>query len=185
MFHYPNVHVTEEQSASMGIPRVLVDTSGDELDDLSRGLVLIRRQYGVDGVVTGALLSDYQRMMMSIAAKDAGLRIYSPLWRKDQYNYMQSLVRHGFIFIITSISTYGLPPSFLGRVVDLELVEEILGLARRFNFNPAFEGGEAETLVLDAPLFRYRLRIIDAEIVRTGAYSWIYLVKGVGREDKD
>jgi len=178
MFHYPNIHITEHQARSLGLPRVLVSVD-DEYESLVRGLRIAKAEYDILGVVSGALLSDYQRMMINMAAKEVGLRVYSPLWRKDQGKYMVSLVKHGFRFVLSSISTYGLYPELLGKVVDLELVSRILKLAGRYGFNPAFEGGEAETLVLDAPLFRFALRITSAEVVRTGTYSWVYLIKGI------
>ncbi|HIP65174.1 MAG TPA: ATP-binding protein, partial [Pyrodictium sp.] len=43
--------------------------------------------------------------------------------------------------------------------LDSSDVEKVIQLARVYGFNPAFEGGEAETFVVDAPLFRYRVDV--------------------------
>ncbi len=192
MFHRPAVELTRLQAEALGMPILLRETSGEkgaELADLEEALREARDAYGVYGVVTGALLSDYQRMNINIVAHGLGLKVYSPLWRKDQEDYMRRLVRHGFRFIVTSIDAYGLGGRFLGRVVDEKMVEEIISRSRRYGFNPAFEGGEAETLVLDAPLFAKRL-VVRGRPLRVGEYSWRFVIeearlvdKGVGDGD--
>ncbi len=179
MFHRPAVQLTRLQARALGLPQVYVETSGEkgkELDDLRRALGKAAESFGVRGVVTGALLSDYQRMNINIVCEELGLKVYSPLWRKDQRRYMRELVEFGFEFIITAIDVYGLSPEFLGRVITRDDVERIISLADRYGFNPAFEGGEAETLVLYAPLFKARLQV-SGRVVRTGPYSWRYVIE--------
>ncbi len=186
MFHRPAVELTRLQAEALGMPLIYVETSGvrgEELRDLESALREARIRYGVYGVVTGALLSDYQRMNINIVAHRVGLKVYSPLWRKDQEEYMRSLVRHGFRFILTSASAYGMDGSLLGRPVDASLLEEILGRAKRYGFNPAFEGGEAETLVLDAPLFKKRLAV-RGRVERVGDYEWRFLIEEAWLEEK-
>ncbi len=180
MFHFPCVDVTRLQAEALGLPQIFVETSGlkdVELLDLKRALAEARSRFGIEGVVAGALLSDYQRMNIAFICEELGLRVYTPLWRKNQENYMRELVRYGFKIVITSISVYGLPPSLLGKVLTEEDVEEIIRRAREYGFNPAFEGGEAETLVIDAPLFKKRIILENFDIVRESEYSWRLIVK--------
>lgn len=51
-------------------------------------------------------------MMINIIAHEVGLRVYSPLWRKDQVTYLRDLYRQGFRFVLTSISTMVLAPGY-------------------------------------------------------------------------
>jgi len=178
MFHYPAVDVTELQAKALGLPQVFEHTEGrrgSELEDLKRALRKAAEKYGIKGVVTGALLSDYQRMNINFIAEELGLKVYSPLWRKDQAAYLRELVEEGFEFILTSITVWGLPPTLLGKVVTMEDVEKIIELADRYGFNPAFEGGEAETLVVYAPLFKSRIKV-EGRRVRLGEYEWRFEV---------
>ncbi|RLE60086.1 MAG: diphthine--ammonia ligase [Thermoprotei archaeon] len=186
MFHFPAVDVTKLQARAIGLPLIFKKTLGEkdkELEDLKQALMEAKTRYGIYGLVTGALLSDYQRMNINMIAHQLGLKVFSPLWRKNQEEYMRSLVRHGFKFIITSISVYGLGRNFLGKEIDEQAVEEILLRARKYGFNPAFEGGEAETLVLDAPLFKKKLRV-KGSVVELGGYMWRYRVEEAWLEDK-
>lgn len=187
MFHYPNIEWTKYQAEALGIQQVFYDTSGVkdlELEDLRRALNDVKVRLQVGGIVTGALLSDYQRMMINMVAHEVGLRVYSPLWRKNQATYLRDLYNGGFRFVLTSISTMGINPRLLGRVLTLDDIEELINSAQKYGFNPALEGGEGETFVVDAPLFRERVVIDDGEVQRLGQYSWIYIIKSVHLEPK-
>ncbi|NPA71131.1 MAG: diphthine--ammonia ligase [Crenarchaeota archaeon] len=174
MFHYPCIDVTDLQSKALEIPLIKFRTCGvkdRELIDLKNGLEKVKEMYNIDGVVTGALLSDYQRMNIAIICEELGLKTYCPLWRKDQAEYMRDLVRSGFKIIITAISVYGLPISLLGKELTEEDVELIIEKADEYGYNPAFEGGEAETIVVDAPLFKKRILLKKYTIVKESLYS--------------
>ncbi|NPA22876.1 MAG: diphthine--ammonia ligase [Crenarchaeota archaeon] len=174
MFHYPCIDVTELQSKALEIPLERFYTSGDkvrELEDLKTGLEKVKTKYSIDGVVSGALLSDYQRMNLSTICEELGLKTYNPLWRKDQAEYMRDLVRSGFKIVITAISVYGLPVSLLGKELTENDVELIIEKAEEYGYNPAFEGGEAETIVVDAPLFKKRIILKKYTIVKESLYS--------------
>ena len=63
MFHTPNVHLVPLQAEAAGFPLVTVDTEGikeAELADLTRAIALAVERHGIEGVVTGALMSVYQ-----------------------------------------------------------------------------------------------------------------------------
>ncbi len=82
-------------------------------------------------------------MMINVIAHELNLRVYSPLWRKNQVNYLRDLYNHGFRFVLTSISTMGIsPPRLLGKVLTLNDIEELISAALKYGFNPALEGGE-------------------------------------------
>jgi diphthine-ammonia ligase len=176
LFHYPALGVTRLQAEALGVPPVWEKVSGDGEEAALLRLMRRCRRLGAWGVVSGALLSDYQRLRFASAAEEAGLRSYTPLWRKNQEEYMRSLVREGFRVMVVSVQAYGLPGWLAGRVLDEETVEEIIRRARLYGFNPAFEGGEAETLVLDAPLFKKRL-VVEGAARRLGPDHYVYEIR--------
>ncbi|MBW9141310.1 MAG: diphthine--ammonia ligase [Candidatus Aramenus sp.] len=180
MFQHPNVQFARYQSEVMGFPHFFQRTSGEknkELDDL-RHAFLKAKEMGAEGIVTGALLSDYQRLNVNLIAEEVGLKTYSPLWRKNQEEYMRELVREGFSFIITSASAYGFPFDLVGKEVDEDDVERIIFSARKYGFNPAFEGGEAETFVVNAPLFKKKLKV-EGEKVKVGEFEWKFVIRRI------
>ena len=174
LFHTPSLRHAHVMAQAYGLPLEVEPASpGRELSSLYRLLKRCRDAHGARGVVSGALRSDYQRIRYLSVTDRLGLWHLSPLWHKDQEEYMRSLVREGFRFMLTRVSAYGLPLRLLGRVVTRRDVEEIIARARRYGFNPAFEGGEAETLVLRAPLMKRGLRARGRRVTRpdgTGEY---------------
>ena len=165
LLHKPFARYTRVQGEAMGIG-VRVAEVGDEDEELAILRVLRESvaETGATHLFVGALLSDYQRIRFALISEKLGLKIIAPLWRNDQVKYMYELVESGIEAMIVSVSAYGIPLEWLGRVIDRELVDQIVERSRRFGFNPAFEGGEAETFVINAPLFRRRV-CVDFERV--------------------
>lgn len=181
MFHYPSVDITKLQAKALGLPQIFRETSGlknKELEDLDKTIYEAIRKFRIEGIIVGALLSDYQRMNVSLIASKYNLKIFTPLWRKNQEEYMKDLIKHGFKLIITEINVYGLPMKFLGKPLTARDVEKIITYAKRIGFNPAFEGGEAETLVIDAPLFKKALKV-KGRVVKFSKYSARYVIEKV------
>jgi uncharacterized protein (TIGR00290 family) len=62
----------------------------------------------------------------------------------------------------------GLDRHWLGRSLDKILIGQLEYFSKKFGFNLTFEGGEAETLVVDCPIFSKRLDIRKANILWDG-----------------
>lgn len=160
MFHYPNVDYTAMQAEALGIRHVFGDTAGrkeKELDDLERTLV----ENGVELLVTGATYSRYQGDRINAMAERLGIEHLAPLWHIDPMEELNELAER-YEAIISSVSAEGLDESFLGKRIDAGMINRLAVLNRRYGINLLFEGGEAETFVLDAPLFRKRIVIEKA-----------------------
>ena len=167
MFHVPNIHITELSSEAMEIPLIKAKTHGvkeKELDDL-KGVLNKLKERGVEAIFAGALASEYQKSRIDQLCSDLGLVSIAPLWHIDPKKYMEEIIDSGFEVIIISVSAEGLDESWLGRRIDHQLLEEIINLNSKYGMHMAFEGGEAETLVLDCPIFKRRIKIIEASNV--------------------
>ncbi len=186
MFHVPCIELTTLQAKALGLPHIYVESSGEkgaELSDLYQALRASVKRYGVEGVVVGGLLSDYQRLNVNMICERLNLSVFAPFWRKNHEEYMREIVDLGFKVMVTAIDVYGLPSYLVGKVLTKKDVEEIIQRARKYGFNPAFEGGEAETLVLDAPLFKKALEV-KGKVVKCGEYSWRYVITEAKLVDK-
>ncbi|MEW6043488.1 MAG: diphthine--ammonia ligase [Thermoproteota archaeon] len=167
LLHHPNITLTSLQAKSMEIPQIIVETDSTdtqrELELLKKALHEAKTRYHVKGVVHGGILSEFQRTWFEEAARSLNLDVIAPLWQKDQKQYMQQLIDSGFEFIVTSVSCNGLDKSWLGKKitrVDLARLDE---LSKKYGFNLSFEGGEAETFVINCPLFSAPIRITKSE----------------------
>lgn len=185
MFHVANIHLTELSAEAMGIPLLKKVTKGikeEELEDLVLVLKDLKDK-GVEGIYSGALHSVYQKSRIDNICKELGLKSVAPLWHRDPEEYMREIINLGFEVIITSVSAEGLDESWLGKKIDLSVLDEIIDLNKKYGVHMAFEGGEAETLVLDGPVFSKRIKIVDSEVIweRDSGY---FLIKEALLEDK-
>jgi diphthine-ammonia ligase len=162
MFHYPAIRWTTLQSQLIGIPQAAIETKGTkekELDDLSEGLQGLKTRLGIEGIVSGAVASEYQRTRLDNLCEKLGLRSFAPLWHKDQEQLVREQIDYGFEFIITACNALGFNEKWLGKKIGYDELKELIKLHKRYGLNVAFEGGEAETFVLKAPLFKGRLSV--------------------------
>jgi ABC transporter with metal-binding/Fe-S-binding domain ATP-binding protein len=162
MFHVPNIHITDLLSEALDIPIISVETDGvkeEELDDLKRAFEELKGR-GVEAIYTGALYSVYQKSRIERLGSEVGLQIISPYWHVDELEYMRKIVSLGFKIIISGVAAWGLDESWLGRVIDDEMIDELIKLNEKYKVDLAFEGGKAETLAIDGPIFKKRIKIL-------------------------
>jgi ABC transporter with metal-binding/Fe-S-binding domain ATP-binding protein len=162
LFHTPNLHLTGLQAEAAVLPLVSAASAGreeEEVADLSRAISLAVDEHGIGGVVTGAIRSVYQATRVQRVCHSLGLWCFNPLWQRDEEGYLEEVLSSGFRFLVSGVSAAPLGESWLGREVDPAALSELGALARMFRMNPAGEGGEYETLVLDAPFFRKRIEV--------------------------
>lgn len=162
LYHRPNVDWVALQAQCAGVEHVVADAGeGDaaELDAL-RGVL---RGLPVDAVTSGALASEYQRTRIDGVCHELGLRSFAPLWHHDPARHLRDLLAAGVEAVFVHVAADGMGKEWLGRRLDLGAAEDLDRLAAGRGVNPAGEGGEYETFVLDAPQFRERVQIDESE----------------------
>ena len=166
LLHHPNITFTSLQSESMKIPQLVEEISSTdaetEFKKLEKLIILAKENYSIEGIVHGGILSKYQKDNFSLICKRNNLEIISPLWNKNPESYMKELLEENFEYIISSVSSDGLDNSWLGQIIDKTRLEHLKNLQSKFGFNLNFEGGEAETFVINCPLFEKPLFIQDS-----------------------
>ena len=185
MFHVANIHITELSAEAMGIPLIKKVTKGikeEELEDLKNILIELKDK-GIEAIYSGALFSIYQKSRIDALCDELGLESCAPLWHRDPVEYMEEIIDLGFEVIITSVAAEGLDESWLGRKVDRDSLLEIIELNKKYKIHIGFEGGEAETLVLDGPIFNKRIKVMESENIWEGD-SGYFLIKEAELEDK-
>jgi len=170
--HYPNISITKLQAKSMKLPHLYGSASSNdtkiEVSELESLLMQAKKEFGIEGIVHGGILSEFQKNYFESVCKKLSLKIISPLWRIDQKEYMKKLIESDFKYIITSVSSEGLDDSWLGREITRNDIDDLEKLAITHGFNLSFEGGEAESLVLNCPLFSMSLKIIKSNKIWDG-----------------
>ncbi len=168
MFHTPNIDLVDLQSEALDIPLIKFETEGkkeEELKDLRKAIEQAKSKFSLDGIITGALFSTYQRNRIERICDNLGLKVFSPLWHKDQEEEMREIVKEKFEIIFSSIAAYGLDKTWLNKIITDKEIDELIKKKDKIGVNIAGEGGEFESLVLDCPLFKKKIKIIKSKII--------------------
>lgn len=186
MFHVPNIHLTDLIADAVDIPIISVETDGikeEELNDLKRAFEDLK-SFGVEAIYTGALYSVYQKSRIEKLGREVGLEIISPYWHVDELEYMREIVSLGFKIVISGVAAWGLDESWLGRIIDDETIDELVKLNEKYYVDIAFEGGEAETLAIDGPIFKKRIKILKDK-KEWHHDSGVYIIEDAILEEKE
>src|SRR3989344_3490165 len=168
MFQSAGVEIIELQAQAMELPIIIQETAGEkelELLDLETALRRAQEQYHIEGIVSGALFSTYQRDRIEQICDRLGLKIFAPLWHKQPDAHLEELLHAGFEIIFTAIAAAGLDQSWLNRVIIKTDIEKLKKIREKTYINIAGEGGEFESVVLDCPMFKRKIKIQKAEII--------------------
>jgi predicted ATP pyrophosphatase (TIGR00289 family) len=157
----------------MQIPFVGVDSrmgssKEEECQVLVQAIEKAKSGYNIEGIVHGTISSRFQNDIFRNACSQHGLANITPLWNVRPYEYLQMLIDNKFRVKIVSVSAAGLDFSWLGKDLTRELIGELAVLSKRYGINISFEGGEAETLTMDCPIFKKKLSIKSSRILWDG-----------------
>jgi len=177
MFHHPCIERTKLQAEAIGVPHLTRKTGGEkekELEDLIAVLGKIKDE--IDAIVSGAVASRYQKDRIELVCKELELRSITPLWGKDQLKLVQAEIDAGFDIIFSGVSSAGLGKDWLGRILDVQIVEKLKEVHEKHGINVSGEGGEYETFVMDGPIFKKRVVFDDIEKIWNEATESGYII---------
>lgn len=174
MFHTPAIELTKKQAALMDVPLIVQKTKGEkemELKDLEKAIKLSIKKYRIEGIVTGAVESVYQASRIQNICNKIGIECFNPLWQKNQVEILEDLIKNKFEVVISGVAAYPLGKDWIGKKIDNDFVKQIKVLNEKYKINPAGEGGEYESLVVNCSLFEQKLECKLKQVIG-GGNTW-------------
>ncbi len=162
MFHSANLDVVPVIAKVGGMEYVEITTHGrkeEELADLEEGL----SNLDIEGVIAGAVASEYQATRVKNITDKLGIDLFTPLWHMDTETLLCEVAERMDAMIIVTAAE-GLDETFLGAHIDKTLIARLKQVARRRRINLAGEGGEYESLTLNAPFYSRPITYTTSEI---------------------
>ena len=164
-----NVRVAHLVARALDIPHAYVEVSGEKEREVEEMLNAVKR-LKPEGLISGAIASEYQKQRIDRIGDRLNIPTYAPLWHKSPdvlFEYREMTI------IYTRIAAEGLPLSLLGKPFQ-PLSDP---------YHPLLEGGEGETLVVDAPFFKYRIRA-EGKVRPLGPSEGEYIIQRAWLEEK-
>jgi len=154
MYHVPTTEWMDLFAEAVGERLVKVRApEKDEMRPVRNAIADLK----VDGIATGAVRSDFQKLRVDRMCEELGLKHYAPLWHVDSEKHVRELLELKFDIIFTAVAAEGLDVKWLGRRLDAKALDELVALGKRYGINIEGEGGEYETLVLSGPTHKKRI----------------------------
>ncbi len=178
MFHFPNIHLTDLFAEAAELPLIKAETSGVkemELEDLKRLLATL----DVDGVVSGAISSQYQKKRIDKICQELNLKSIAPLWQESPLRLLKELVKLNFEIVIVGVYALGFNQSWLGRNLNSTTLSDLIKLNEKYKVSLVGDGGEYETLVLDAPFFKKKIQLLQTKKVWENHSGYLLVKKAV------
>jgi uncharacterized protein (TIGR00290 family) len=154
----------ERQADSLGLPLHIVEIPSpcpNEVYEAQMDQAMSEAtRLGVDAVVFGDLFLEDIREYRERALDGTGIRPLFPLWDRPTDALAREMISLGIRAVLTCVDPSKLPPSFVGRAFDDELLDELPA-----QVDPCGERGEFHTFVWDGPGFTAPIPIQTGEVV--------------------
>lgn len=169
LFHYATVELTKELAEMMGIPHFY---AGCKAAEPAKEAAIVKeivsknqKKMKVDAVVLGGTgLQETQIRSIQNALRQLGVDVFASHAGEEHDIIMEEMLNRGYEILITQIASDGLR-GWLGKKITKENFSQLKKDSVKYGFHIGFEGGYADTLVTDCPLFPKRLVIENMSLV--------------------
>ncbi|MFQ5711237.1 MAG: diphthine--ammonia ligase [Candidatus Geothermarchaeales archaeon] len=175
--HGVNPGLMAAQSEAIGIPvvqrRVTWDTWEREFKEAIRGL----KQMGVNGAVFGDIDIQDHRDWVERVCSELEIDAVMPLWSRDPEQILTEFIEEGFEAIVVTTKADIMGREWLGRRIDRAFLRDLRRLGEESGVHLCGESGEYHTLVIDGPMFKRRIEILEWEETLREGYWFLNILK--------
>ena len=175
--HGLSTELLEMQSQAIGIPLVQRRSSMATYETDFKNTILSLKKEGIRGGVFGDIDLDEHREWVDRICQQVDITPHLPLWGLSQEKILRDFIGLGFeaIIVVAKADLFG--EEWLGRKVDLDFLSHLSELKKTSNIQPCGEAGEYHTLVIDGPLFKQRMEILDSNKVLREGHWFLEILK--------
>ena len=155
-----------------------------ELDDLKHAIEFAMEKHKVGALVIGTIASQYWHGRIKKLADELKIDVFSPLWKIDGEEYLDELVKAKFTAVIISIAGEGLTKEMLGKKIDSRMIQRLKEISQKTGMHIAAEAGEYDSIVLDCPMFRKKIKIIESAVEIDDEHTGRLVIKKVELAEK-
>ncbi|MBU1998599.1 MAG: diphthine--ammonia ligase [Candidatus Omnitrophota bacterium] len=173
-FHGVEAALIKLQSELIGIPLIQKEVTSDmqKYEDEFKSAVCQLKGKDIKAMVFGDIYLLEHEIWIERVCRDIGIFPVEPLWNKPVSEILTEFVDAGFKSIVVSARADKFDKDFVGREVTKGFIEE---LSSR-NICPCGENGEFHTLVIDGPIFKRPIRIMEsASVLKEGFWKYWFL----------
>ena len=160
-FHGIENEIMKMQADAIGISLIQKEVSNNmqDYEKEFKSAVNELKSCGIQGMVFGDIYLDEHKEWVDRVCNDMGIACIEPLWNQSTESIITEFIDAEFKAVIISAKSDLFREEFLGRLIDYDLVEEL----KRREICLCGENGEFHTFVVDGPIFKKEIRIIESQ----------------------
>lgn len=171
-FHGIEADLLKLQADLVGIPLIQKEVTADmkeyekEFKDAVKGIK------SAEAMVFGDIYLDEHKDWVDRVCADINIKPVEPLWNESALKLVDEFVDLGFKAMIVSCQADKFGKDFMGRIIDKKLIKELVDRG----ICPCGENGEFHTLVIDGPMFKRKINILESEpVLKEGFWKYWFL----------
>ena len=168
------------QSQAIGIPIIQREVTWDTYEEEFKATMMKLKQMGIEGAVFGDIDIQEHKDWVNRVCSEVGIISMELLWGLDPEQILTNFIDEGFEAIVVNVKADLFGEEWLGRKVDRSFLEDLRKLHSKHNFHICGELGEYHTLVIDGPIFKRHIKILDSKRVLKEGH-WKYWLLDISR----
>ncbi len=175
--HGQPAQLLQVQSQAIGIPLVQRRTTRACYEAEFKNTLLALKQEGVTAGVFGDIDVEEHLQWIHRVCQEVNITPHLPLWGESQDKIIRDFIELGFEAIVVTTKADLLGEEWLGRRVDLNFLKQLAEIRATKDITPCGEHGEYHTFVIDGPLFKKRIEILETSKILREGYWFLEVVK--------
>ena len=163
-----------KQAESIGIPILQRSTSWKDYEENFKKTVEELKKEGVKAGIFGDIYLQEHRDWVERVCKELKIKPILPLWEEKTEDLIVEFINTGFKAIIVATEAKILNKDWLGLLIDRDCIEK---LKVKEKIDLCGERGEYHTFVIDGPIFKKRIKIIETKKVKNARHWFLEILK--------
>jgi len=176
MSHEVDPEMIVSQAATIGVPVIQKRVTWDTYEQGFKKAISELKMKGVEAVVTGDIDLLEGKEWNDKMGSELGVKFISPLWENEPELILSDFVAAGFEAVVVCIKSVAVDETLIGRRVDSNFIKELCQ-GNGSKIHPCGELGEYHTLVINGPIFRKRIEILESKQVLREGYCFLDISK--------
>ena len=173
-FHGIDAALVKLQAELIGIPLVQKEVTADmqKYEEEFKEAVVALKEEGINKMVFGDIFLLDRINWVQRVCKEIDITPIVPLWNTKPEHIIEEFIDCGFKALVVSCQADKFSDDFIGRSIEKDMIMEL----NAKNICPCGENGEFHTLVIDGPLFKRGIKILESEVVlKEGFWKYRFL----------
>jgi diphthine-ammonia ligase len=175
--HRLNSWLLELVSETLEIPAVTTDK---DMPAIRKTLQKLK----ADMIISGVMITPEHMDWYHEICEPIQVEHYAPLWGKKPLVELTEIENLGFQTIIIEVdASMGSSKNWIGKKIEKPIIQEMEKLEKEQKINSSGELGAYHTFVLDCPLYKKKINILDSEIFAENSKRY-FVIKNASLQSK-